>query len=117
MHGAVALAQRPKERRRDPRRRAAVDIALSLADLNAGLGDYDRALEHLSAADQLTGGALAARFRDQRESWLEQAAAAPVWLELPSPQRRSPAHPSEWAAAGADRRLDPGSPPAAPALR
>jgi hypothetical protein len=78
MHGAAALAQRPKERRRDPRRRAAVDIALSLAELNAGLGDYDRALEHLSAADQLTGGALAARFRPQRESWLEQAAAAPV---------------------------------------
>jgi hypothetical protein len=55
-----------------------VDIALSLAELNAGLGDYDRALEHLSAADQLTGGALAGRFRPQRESWLEQAAAAPV---------------------------------------
>src|SRR3954454_7595646 len=78
MHGGAALAQRPKERRRDPRRRAAVDIALSLAELNAGLGDYDRALEHLSAADQLTGGALAERFRDQREGWLEQAAAAPV---------------------------------------
>jgi hypothetical protein len=78
MQGAAVLAQRPMERRRNPRRRAAVDIALSLAELNAGLGDYDRALEHLSAADQLTGGALAGRFQPQRESWLEGAAAAPV---------------------------------------
>ena len=67
-----AEPRRP-ERRRDPRRRAAVDIALSLAELNAGLGDYDRALEHLSAADQLTGGALQRRFQPQRDSWLEQA--------------------------------------------
>ena len=57
----------------DPRRRAAVDIALSLAELNAGLGDYDRALEHLSAADQLAGGALERRFQAQREDWLELA--------------------------------------------
>jgi hypothetical protein len=74
---ATALAQRPTddrdERRRDPRRRAAVDIALSLAELNAGLSDFDRALEHLSAADQLTGGALQRRFQQQRDSWLEQA--------------------------------------------
>jgi len=78
MHGGAALAQRPKERRRDPRRRAAVDIALSLAELNAGLGDYDRALEHLSAADQLTGGVLARRFQPQRDSWLEHAAHTPA---------------------------------------
>jgi hypothetical protein len=78
---AATLAQRPNardgERRRDPRRRAAVDIALSLAELNAGLGDYDRALEHLSAADQLTGGALRRRFQPQRDSWLEQASPSP----------------------------------------
>jgi hypothetical protein len=78
MHGGAALAQRPKERRRDPRRRAAVDIALSLAELNAGLGDYDRALEHLSAADQLTGGVLGSRFQPQREAWLEHAARTPA---------------------------------------
>jgi hypothetical protein len=65
-------------RRKDPRRRAAVDIALSLAELNAGLGDYDRALEHLSAADQLTGGALATRFGAQREAWMLAAAGAPA---------------------------------------
>jgi hypothetical protein len=69
---------RPKERRRDPRRRAAVDIALSLAELNAGLGDYERALEHLSAADELTSGALATRFEPQRENWLEHAANTPA---------------------------------------
>jgi hypothetical protein len=87
MHGGAALAQRPKERRRDPRRRAAVDIALSLAELNAGLGDYDRALEHLSAADQLTGGVLGARFQPQREVWLEHAAKtpAPVTAAVRSP--------------------------------
>jgi hypothetical protein len=74
---ATALAKRPTDRHDDrrinPRRRAAVDIALSLAELNASLGDYDRALEHLSAADQLTGGALRRRFQPQRDSWLEQA--------------------------------------------
>jgi hypothetical protein len=78
MYSGVALAQRPKERRREPRKRAAVDIALSLAELNAGLGDYDRALEHLSAADQLTGGALASRFQPQRDSWLEHAVGTPA---------------------------------------
>jgi hypothetical protein len=64
------------ERRKDPRRRAAVDIALSLAELNAGLGDYERALEHLSAADQLTGGALSPRFEPLRDGWLEHAGSA-----------------------------------------
>ena len=55
-----------------------MDIALSLAELNAGLGDYDRALEHLSAADQLTGGMLGPRFQPQRDTWLEQAANSPA---------------------------------------
>src|SRR3954467_3508032 len=89
MHGETALAQRPKERRRDPRRRAAVDIALSLGELNADLGDYDRALEHLSAADQLTGGVLGSRFQPQREAWLEDAARtpAPVMAARPPPSR------------------------------
>jgi hypothetical protein len=49
-----------------------VDVALSLAELNAGLGDYDRALEHLSAADELSGGALRPRFEPQRDAWLEE---------------------------------------------
>src|SRR3954467_5448193 len=96
MHGETALAQRPKERRRDPRRRAAVDIALSLAELNASLGDYDRALEHLSAADQLTGGVLGPRFPPPRDKRLRHApqtpppphAAAPP--PPPAPGRRPP---------------------------
>jgi hypothetical protein len=54
----------------------AVDVALSLAELNAGWGDYDRALEHLAAAEQLTSGNFAGDLREQREAWLELAAAA-----------------------------------------
>ena len=65
---------RVEEKRRDPRRRAAVDIALSLAELNANWGDHDRALEHLAAADQLTGGSLGRRFQRQRDSWVAEAA-------------------------------------------
>jgi hypothetical protein len=60
----------------DPRRQMAVDVALSLAELNAGWGDYDRALEHLAAAEQLTSGRFAGRLKEQRESWLEQAAVS-----------------------------------------
>jgi len=65
-----------KERRKEYRRRAAVDVALSLAELNAGWGDYDRALEHLRAADEIAGGSLEPRFRDRREEWLEEARLA-----------------------------------------
>ena len=60
-----------KDRRKDYRRRAAVDVALALAEMNAGWGDYSRALEHLAAADQLAGGALALRKDDLRDSWVE----------------------------------------------
>jgi hypothetical protein len=67
------VATRVTERRRDPRRRAAVDLALSLAELNAGWGDYDRALEHLASADQLTGGAIGHRFEPQRRDWIDRA--------------------------------------------
>lgn len=66
------------DRRRDPRRRAAVDVALALADLNATWNDYDRALEHLAAADELAGGALSTRWEDKRERWLEEAALRPT---------------------------------------
>ena len=60
------------ERRSDHRRRAAVDIALSLAELNAGWADYDRALEHLAAADELTNGSLGGRAMPQREAWIDE---------------------------------------------
>jgi hypothetical protein len=63
----------PPDRRKDPRRRAAVDIAIALAELNAGWGDYDRALEHMRAADELAGGALAGRFEVERDEWLTRA--------------------------------------------
>ena len=57
------------DRRKDPRRRAAVDVAIALAELNASWGDYERALEHLRAADELAGGALAGRFTSERDEW------------------------------------------------
>jgi hypothetical protein len=66
------------DRRRDPRRRAAVDVALALADLNASWNDYDRALEHLAAANEIAGGALASRWEDRRQRWLEEAALRPM---------------------------------------
>ena len=56
------------ERRKDPRRRIAVEVALGLAEMNAGWGDTMRALEHLAAADQLSGGALSPRLPSLRES-------------------------------------------------
>ena len=56
------------ERRKDPRRRIAVEVALGLAEMNAGWGDNLRALEHLAAADQLSGGALSPRMSSMRES-------------------------------------------------
>ena len=66
--------RRTHERRSDNRRRAAVDIALSLAALNAGRGDFDRALEHLAAADELTGGSIGRRLYPMREAWIDELA-------------------------------------------
>jgi hypothetical protein len=74
----VATVVERIERRRDYRRRIAVDMALSLADMNAGWGDYERAIEHLAAADQLTGGVLANRLADLRESWAGEAQREPL---------------------------------------
>jgi hypothetical protein len=62
------------ERRRDHRRRIAVDVALALADMNAVWGDFDRALEHLSAADQIAGGAISPRMTGLRETLIREAA-------------------------------------------
>jgi hypothetical protein len=72
----VAESTRVKERRTDPRRRIAVEVALALADTNAGWGDYERALEHLAAADQLTGGALSPRITSLRDSWIREASGS-----------------------------------------
>jgi hypothetical protein len=71
---AVAEKRRIIERRRDYRRRIAVDVALALADMNAVWGDFDRALEHLAAADQLAGGAISPRMQGLRDSLISEAA-------------------------------------------
>lgn len=72
----ATIVDKPRtvDRRKDPRRRIAVDLALALSDMNAGWADYERALEHLRSADQLSGGALSPRFARLRESWLDQMA-------------------------------------------
>jgi hypothetical protein len=64
------------ERRKDPRRRIAVEVALGLAEMNAGWGDAMRALEHLAAADQLSGGALSPRLTSLRESLIGDVTAS-----------------------------------------
>ena len=70
-----AMHESAAERRRDPVRRLAIDVAVSLAELNAGWGYYDLALDNLNAADQLAGGALGRRFERRRRSWRAEAAA------------------------------------------
>ena len=73
----AAVTLPPQERRRDPERRAAVDVALIVADANAGSGNYGTALQHLAAADALTRGALTKRCAWKRTSWEEAAGLGP----------------------------------------
>jgi hypothetical protein len=61
------------ERRKDYERRAMVDVALTLAELDASWGDYDYALEYLDAANELTRGALTSRWGARRRRWLYAA--------------------------------------------
>jgi hypothetical protein len=61
------------ERRKDFERRAMVDVALTLAELDAGWGEYEYALEYLDAANELTRGALAGRWAARRRRWLDAA--------------------------------------------
>jgi hypothetical protein len=61
------------DRRKDLERRAMVDVALTLAELDASWGDYGYALEYLDAANGLTGGALAHRWSARRRRWLYAA--------------------------------------------
>jgi hypothetical protein len=58
------------ERRKDLERRAMVDVALTLAELDANWGDYRYALEHLDAANHLTGGSIAPRWAARRRRWI-----------------------------------------------
>jgi hypothetical protein len=61
------------ERRKDYERRAMVDVALALAELDANWGDYEYALEYLDAANELTSGSLASRWAVRRRRWLYAA--------------------------------------------
>src|SRR5438105_15953105 len=61
------------ERRKDYERRAMVDVALVLAELDASWGDYNYALEHLDSANDLTGGALTSRWAARRRRWADAA--------------------------------------------
>lgn len=69
------------ERRRDYQRRGAAEVALALADLNAGWGDHASALKHLYAADEICGGVLVGRFArrpdltSRRDEWVRHAMA------------------------------------------
>ena len=61
----------PVERRKDLERRAMVDVALTLAELDATWGDYHYAIEHLDSADKLTGGSLMGRWAAKRRRWVD----------------------------------------------
>ena len=61
------------ERRHDYERRAMVDVALTLAELDASWGDYNHALRFLDSANELTGGSIAARWAARRRRWLDAA--------------------------------------------
>ena len=62
-----------EERRHDYERRAMVDVALILAELDANWGDYDHALKYLDAAEELTRGSIAPRWAMQRRRWVDSA--------------------------------------------
>jgi hypothetical protein len=62
-----------RDRRKDFERRAMVDVALTLAELDAAWGDYEYALEYLDAANELTRGALAPRWAARRRRWMYAA--------------------------------------------
>jgi hypothetical protein len=68
---AVEGAESPGtvERRKDPERRATVDVALAIAEADAISGDYRCALLNLEAADQLSGGALTPRLAEMLARW------------------------------------------------
>jgi hypothetical protein len=61
------------ERRHDYERRAMVDVALSLAELDASWGDYNHALRFLDSADELTSGAIRPRWAARRRRWVDAA--------------------------------------------
>ncbi|HEX8052107.1 MAG TPA: hypothetical protein VF517_03880 [Thermoleophilaceae bacterium] len=50
-----------------------VDVALSLAELDASWGDYNHALRFLDSADELTSGAIRPRWAARRRRWVDAA--------------------------------------------
>ena len=50
-----------------------VDVALTLAELDASWGDYDYAVEYLDAANELARGALTERWAARRRRWMYAA--------------------------------------------
>ena len=50
-----------------------VDVALTLAELDANWGDYDHALKYLDAAEELTSGSIAPRWAKRRRRWNDAA--------------------------------------------
>jgi len=61
------------ERRKDFERRAMVDVALTLAELDASWGDYEYAVEYLDAANELAHGSLTERWGARRRRWVYAA--------------------------------------------
>jgi hypothetical protein len=50
-----------------------VDVALTLAELDASWGDYSHALRFLDSANELSGGSIAARWAARRRRWVDAA--------------------------------------------
>ena len=78
------------DRREDLERRAAVDVALALAEDAARARDYDHALVYLDAVEGLIGGKLGDRIALKRVIWTDALAARgatrapiPVFDEVP----------------------------------
>jgi hypothetical protein len=50
-----------------------VDVALTLAELDASWGDYHHALRFLDSANELSGGSIAQRWSARRRRWADAA--------------------------------------------
>ena len=70
-----SMGERSDERRKDVERRAAVDVALTLAEDAARSRDYDHALAYLDAVEDLIGGTLGPRLAVKRAIWTDALAA------------------------------------------
>ena len=66
------MAEGGTERRNDAKRRSAIDLALTLANIEAAFGDYHEAWRHLDEAEELSGGVLARRCLAIRQGWYDR---------------------------------------------